>query len=125
MDKHYIEIFYSIVDYVSTNMKKMLQLRLISEEEIPNTEAVMMQYFTLAQKIKESDTNFVPSRDDIILLKGAAIIYAEKLKYEMGQLEKSFNGTKSLAVILDEIEQKAETDADIAKMIAEKFIIKE
>lgn len=125
MDKHYIEIFHGMVDYVSTNMKKMLQLRLISKDQIPETEAAMMQYFTLAQKLEQQDTKFIPSRNDITLLKGATIIYAEKLKYEMGQLEQSYDGAKSLAVTLDEIERKAETDEAVAKYVAEKFIIKE
>ena len=126
MNKKYIELFQEMAKAMATSAETVADYNKQQNDEKGETTAFQMRddYQALADKIKEFDVDYVPTKNDCAKLIVAAMVLVNQLQDKITAYKNAVTGYQTDVIPkLRDIVDNA-TDDNIVEMIEEKFNIK-
>lgn len=128
MDKKYVELFKTLAQAIAVSAEQVIEYDTKKNDENGAKVAETMRddYLALVDSIKNAGDEYIPTKNDIARLLVGAMVEANQLQDRMKALKSALTGYQTDVIPkLQEIIENAETDEAVAKMVNEKFIIKE
>lgn len=128
MDKKYVELFKTLAQAIAVSAEQVMEYDTKKNDENGAKVAETMRddYLALVESINKAGDEYIPTKNDIARLLVGAMVEANQLQDRMKALKSALTGYQTDVIPkLQEIIESAETDEAIAKMVNEKFIIKE